>query len=93
MTSSDDHRWTIDAIEDGIARVELDNGESFAVPSWLLPREARAGSVLHARYDAADERSTLRLWVDPDETAGALERSAEQLAAQPVDERGGDIVL
>ena len=93
MPSPDDHRWIIDAIEDGVARVELDGGESFMMPAWLLPRTACAGCVLHARYDAADERSTLRLWVDADETAAALARSAVQLAAQPVDRAGGDITL
>ena len=41
-----EHRWAVDSIEDGVARVEQDGASMLAVPAWLLPTGATEGQLL-----------------------------------------------
>jgi hypothetical protein len=86
-------RWVVDAVEEGVARLELEDGEAITLPRWLLPRDAAAGDVLRARVSAREGRATLTLERDEAATRAALRRSTEQLARQPVGDSTGDIAL
>ena len=93
MSPREDHRWIVDAIEEGVARLELEDGEAITLPQWLLPEDAAAGDVLRARVTVRAGRATLALERDAEDTTAALERSAAQLAEQPVGGSRGDIAL
>ncbi len=88
------YSWTIDAIADDVARVEVDGDQVVTVPSWVLPSAAAEGDVLRVSHQREEGRSVIIIDHDPDATLMALQRSARQLADMPLD-RGpkGDIVL
>ncbi len=88
------YSWTIDAIADDVARVELDGDRMVTVPSWILPSAAVEGDVLRVSHQREDGRSVIVIDHDPDATRAALQRSARQLADMPLDHGPtGDIVL
>ena len=88
-----ERRWLVDAVEEGVARLELEDGEAITLPAWLLPGDAAPGDVLRARVSTRGGRATLTLEHDEAGTREALRRSAEQLARQPVGGSTGDIAL
>jgi hypothetical protein len=86
------HRWTVDALEDDVARVEIDAERMVSVPRWLLPADVREGDVLRVVHEREGERSVVTVERDAGETLLAYERSAAQL--REIEPRGtGDIVL
>src|SRR6476646_6593389 len=46
MARSNTHRWAVDGISDGMARVEEDGERMITVPAYLLPAGVREGQVL-----------------------------------------------
>jgi hypothetical protein len=55
---------TVDAIEGGLARLELADGESFTLPARLLPQGTKEGdrlAVTVARDEAGTERARARI--------------------------------
>lgn len=86
--------WTIDAIADDVARVEVDGDQVVTVPFWVLPSGAVEGDVLRVSHQREEGRSEIVIEHDPDATRMASQRSVRQLADMPVN-RGpaGDIVL
>jgi hypothetical protein len=96
-SSSGQHRWVIDSIEEHVASVEVDGGKMINVPQWLLPDGARQGHVLDVQHErpAKGQRSVLTIEIDGAATKQALSDSAAQVskhAKQPNDP-GGDITL
>jgi hypothetical protein len=77
-----EHRWTIDSIEEFVARVDVDGQQKMHVPHWMLPRGAREGDVLAVRHEVTAEHSVLR--IERDESAEKPKPgSTEELRAAP----------
>lgn len=57
------HRWVVDALDDEVARCEVDGRAVVHLPRWLLPRDARAGDVLVVRHERAGDASRLEITV------------------------------
>ena len=86
------HVWIIDAIEEDVAAIEEDGERLRHVARWLLPAEAREGSVLIVtRRPGADGAVRLDITLDD----GAAMRSRDDARTRPRNpsDRGGDIVL
>jgi hypothetical protein len=96
-----DHRWVVDGIEEGMARVEEDGARMLVVPAYLLPKGAREGQVLRVtRSESAGTKEasvTLTVRVDDAATADALARSRETVARASAQSKrrdpGGDVAL
>jgi hypothetical protein len=91
-----EHRWIVDAVGDGVARVEVDGGAVVTVPRWLLPAGVREGEVLRVTHDRGRRQSTVRIERDPEATRQARTRAAERLAERalpPAPDARGDIEL
>lgn len=92
--SLQEHRWSIDAIEDAVVSVEVDGNRVLHLPRWMLPVDAREGDVLRVTHDRDHDRSVLTIVTDAAETQIALERSLAQLRDRRVmRDEGGDIEL
>ena len=86
-------RWTVDAIEEGVAALEAD-GKLLHLPLALLPTGVREGDMLAVERAEQVDGSTLRIRIDRAATEAALQRSRDQLRAmRPANDPGGDIVL
>src|SRR5690349_19436976 len=69
MTRRTSHRWAIDGISEGMARVEEDGERMITVPAYLLPAGAREGQVLQVTSAAGEDEGTLIVTVAADEEA------------------------
>ncbi len=88
-----DHRWVVDGIEEGVARVEEDGERLLHVPLWLLPQDVEEGSVLRVGVEGGAVR-TVKVELDREATEAALRRSREQAAKRPTgNDPGGPIRL
>lgn len=99
MARSNTHRWAVDGISDGMARVEEDGERMITVPAYLLPAGAREGQVLQVTSAAGKDAGTLvvTIAVDAAATADALARSRATTAGAMKQSRkrdpGGDVAL
>jgi len=99
MTRRTSHRWTIDAIEEGVARVEEDGERMITVPAYLLPAGVREGQILAVTPVAGKEKGSLVITVVADEeaTAESLAKSrgtmARAMARSRKRDAGGDVSL
>lgn len=82
MTNDTGHSWSIDAIEEGIARIEEDGARMLTVPSHLLPVAATAGQLLRVTRTAGQSTDAvvITIAVDHAGTSAALEKSARTTA-------------
>lgn len=86
--------WTVDAIDDDVARLESEDGEPLVLPRRLLPEQLREGDVLRVELVRGAQHATVELVLDEGEMRARLERSAEQLAeADQLTKGTGDVVL
>jgi hypothetical protein len=85
-------RWVVDSIEEETAIVEEDGERVARVPRWMLPDRAREGSVLSVARERGDDGVVLRIELDAEGEAEAIERSRRQVESGTGDE-GGDVVL
>jgi hypothetical protein len=99
MTARGEHRWAVDGIEEGMARVEEDGARMLVIPLHLLPAGTKEGQILRVTRGAATERDsvTLTIAIDDEATAKALARSRETIAGAMAASRkrdpGGDVSL
>jgi hypothetical protein len=99
MTKRASHRWAVDGIEEGMARIEEDGERMITVPVYLLPAGVREGQVLQVSSAPGEERGTLIVTVAEDETAEAesLAKSKATVARASAQSRkrdpGGDVAL
>lgn len=98
MAERTEHRWVVDGIEEGMARVEEDGERMLTVPVYLLPGGVGEGQILRVtRGPATKESVTLVISIDADATARALARSraktARTMAASKKRDPGGDVTL
>ncbi|HEX6599249.1 MAG TPA: DUF3006 domain-containing protein [Gemmatimonadaceae bacterium] len=93
------HRWAIDAIEEGMARIEEDGERMITVPVYLLPAGVGEGQILDVTTAVGKEKGTLVVTVAADEaaTAESLAKSkatmARAMAQSRKRDRGGDVAL
>jgi hypothetical protein len=93
------HRWAVDGISDGVARIEEDGERMISVPAYLLPAGIREGQVLRVTSAAGKEQGTLVVTVAIDDaaTVSALARSKATTASAMAKSRkrdpGGDVAL
>ena len=97
MADRTDHRWIIDALEEGIARIEEDGERIIQVPRYLLPSGAREGQILQVTSKPGKGKTQLTIEIDEAATAAALARSRAQtaatMAASKKRDPGGDVAL
>lgn len=93
-------RWLVDALEEGIARIVIGDGEprTIAIPAVLLPSGVREGDLLLVHRDEESERSVrFTLSIDAAATRRARARvaakSARTLSASRKRDPGGDVAL
>ena len=70
-----EHSWAIDAIEESVARVDVDGQGQMHVPQWMLPRGVRKGDVLSVHHDVTSEKSVLTIARDAAATEAASRAS------------------
>ena len=91
------HLWTIDSIEEGIARIEADGGRVIHLPRSLLPSGAREGQILRVTSKPAKGKIELTIEIDEVATGAALAKSKAQsaatMAASKKRDPGGDVAL
>ena len=93
------HRWAVDAIDDGMARIEEDGERMITVPLYLLPAGVREGQVFQLSSVPGEDRGVLVVTVAADEaaTAESLAKSkatmARAMAQSRKRDRGGDVAL
>lgn len=66
--SSQHYNWTIDAIADDVARVEVDSDQVVSLPAWVLPSATVEGDVLQVSHQREARRSVIVIDHDPDAT-------------------------
>jgi hypothetical protein len=101
MTDRSEHRWVVDGIEEGMARIEEDGTRMIVVPAYLLPASAREGQILRVtrgrHAGTTGEAVTFTVRVDDGATEEALARSRETVARASAESRrrdpGGDVAL
>jgi hypothetical protein len=97
MPHHDPHVWTIDSIEEGIARIEEDGTRIIHVPDYLLPAGAREGHILRVTRKRGRGRVELTIEIDEAATTAALAKSKAQtaaiMAASKKRDPGGDVSL
>jgi hypothetical protein len=98
MAQQTEHRWVVDGIEEGMARVEEDGERMITVPVYLLPAGAAEGQILRVTR-GAEEKDSVNLLVslDAQATARAMAQSkattARTMAASRKRDPGGDVAL
>lgn len=93
------HRWVVDGIDEGMARIEEDGDRMITVPVHLLPAGVREGQVLRVVSAAGEQPGSLTITVtiDPKAAAAAMAKSKaateRAMAASKRRDRGGDVAL
>ena len=99
MTEHDAHRWAVDSIDEGIARIEEDGSRVISIPVHLLPAGTIEGQVLRVAREPGNPPGTLVLTISMDSagTESALVSSRATTAATTGESRkrdkGGDVSL
>jgi hypothetical protein len=97
MPDTQNHLWTIDAVEEGIARIEEDGERMIHLPRYLLPSGAREGQILRVAAKPGKGRTDLTIEIDEAATAAAMAKSKAQtsaiMAASKKRDPGGDVAL
>lgn len=99
MTRRTSHRWVIDGISEGMARIEEDGERMITVPAYLLPAGVGEGQILQVTSAPGEGKGTLVVTVAADEaaTAESLAKSKATMARAMAKSRkrdaGGDVAL
>ena len=99
MSDTREHRWAIDGIEEGLARIEEDGDKMITIPVHLLPPDVKEGQLLRVtRVPGSDGRSlVLTIALDRAATAEVLSTSKatmdKAMTASKKKDRGGDVSL
>jgi hypothetical protein len=99
MDEKSEHVWVIDALDEGVARVEEDGARMIVVPRYLLPTGAHEGQLLRVTRGEGKSKTsvTITIVVDEKGTAREMRRSKEMtaatLAASKKRDPGGDVAL
>ena len=97
-----DHRWVVDGIEEGVARIEEDGVRMICVPVTALPSGVKEGDVLRLTgrpgpAEGENELFEVSISIDPAATAAALARSKAATDATTAESKkrdpGGNVSL
>ena len=91
--SSKPRRLIVDAISEGIVRVE-DDGRILEMPRWMFPRQAREGDVLAVTTESSTpDALTLQFQIDSEAKAEIQRELSEMVDELGASDTGGDIAL
>ncbi len=97
MTEHTTHRWAVDAIEEGVARVEEDGEKMMNLPSDFLPAGVTEGQLLRVTRARDGDQIVLTIAIDTAGTAKAHRKSGQTTAAAMAEsakqDQGGDVAL
>ena len=97
MTEPTSHRWAVDSIHEGVARIEEDGEKMLSVPSHLLPPGVTEGQLLRVTRAPNGDHAVLNVELDTAGTAKAHRKSIETTTAAMTEsqktDRGGDVAL
>ena len=99
MTERTEHSWSVDGIEEGVARIEEDGERMLNVPRHLLPEGATEGQLLRVTRSSASgpESIVVTIAVDHAATTASLRKSqatmAQAMAESKKRDSGGDVSL
>lgn len=99
MTGDTGHSWSIDSIEEGMARIEEDGGRMLTVPVTMLPVGAKEGQLLRVVFssEAGQDSVPRSITIDHAATEAALRKSAattaEAMKHSARRDPGGDVAL
>ena len=94
-----EQRWVVDAVAEGVARVEVDGDRVVSVPAWLLPAGASEGDVLRVTREREPGRAVVTIerdaWATHRARADAEGRAGERAGETPAggEDATGDIEL
>ena len=94
-----EQRWVVDAVAEGVARVEVDGDRVVSVPAWLLPAGASEGDVLRVTREREGGRAVVTIerdaWATHRARSDAEARAGERADGTPARGEGatGDIEL
>ena len=97
MAERTEHTWAVDAISEGVARVEEDGKRMLSIPLHLLPAGVTEGQLLRVSRSAKAGPESLVIAIDHAGTAAALRVSKATTTAAMDDSKqhdsGGDVAL
>jgi hypothetical protein len=98
MAQRTEHRWVVDGIEEGMARVEEDGERMITLPAYLLPAGAAEGQILRVTRGAEQKESvSVLISFDVQATERAMAQSKAKMArtmeASRKRDPGGDVAL
>lgn len=97
MTEPTTHRWAVDSIHEGVARIEEDGEKMLSMPSDRLPSGVTEGQLLRVTRAPDGEHAVLTIAIDTAGTAKAHRKSIETTTAAMAEskkkDRGGDVSL
>ena len=86
-------RLIVDAISEGIVRVE-DDGRMLEMPRWFFPRQMREGDVLAVTTESSTpDALTLQFRLDPEAKAENQRELSEMVDELGASDAGGDLAL
>jgi hypothetical protein len=99
MSQKAEHRWVLDSVEEGMARLEEDGERMITIPAHLLPSGVTEGQLLRVTRAPDTDRASavITIAIDAAGTAKAfrksIETTTEALAESKKRDRGGDVSL
>ena len=97
MAKPEGHRWALDALDEGMARIEEDGKRMVTVPRYLVPADAREGQLLRVTLADMQGVLTVSVAVDLNATSAALASSLattkRAMARSKQQDPGGDVNL
>ena len=99
MTDNIEHRWAVDGIEEGVARIEEDGARMISVPVHLLPPGTKEGQLLRVTRAAGPGANAMGLTITLDEAGAEAARKQSKavmdaaMAESRKADRGGDVAL
>ena len=99
MNEPTEHRWAVDGIEEGVARIEEDGDRMINIPAHLLPPGVKEGQLLRVTRAPGSDRASLVLTIALDRAGTAEVRSTSKatmddaMAASKKKDRPGDVTL
>ena len=99
MSVITEHSWSVDGIEEGVARIEEDGVRTLSIPQHLLPTGVVEGQLLRVTRASVSgpESIVVTIAVDHAATTASLRKSSATMA-QAMDEsakrdKGGNVAL
>lgn len=99
MTERTEHSWSVDGIEEGVARIEEDGERMLQIPLHLLPDRVAEGQLLRVTRSSASgpESVVITIAIDHAATTESLNKSSATMAQAMAESKkrdpGGDVAL